>query len=202
METQINNTESLVLKEEKLINIWGHRNPRFEKKYEFSVIRVISQYGVKSNNMTESKGKIFGPGYEPYIMAFFIGLYSNKKLPLSDDSDDVKVLGHPIENWGNIERRNSRKPYPDLCKYMFMALVARTDVDWIAVDKGDIKVSSAVTALVNTMEEYANYGFFVMEEKLKEDRSFFYSNRSFLDLFLQLTEKTAKRADDNELEEL
>ena len=37
-----NNTEEQVVKGELLIDIWGRRNPRFEKKYEQSVLRVIS----------------------------------------------------------------------------------------------------------------------------------------------------------------
>lgn len=197
MEDKFNSTRNLVLKDEKLLDLWGHKNPKFEKKYEVSVIRVMSQFHTAANNQTESKGKVFGNGYEPYIIAFFIGLYENKRLPLSDDTDDLKDLGWPIENWGNVERRGLRKPYPDLRKYMFLALVAKTDIDWIAVDKGDIEVKSAVAALINTMEEYANYGFSVMEEKLQSDRNYFYSNRAFLDIFLQLT-KTEDEVNDEE----
>jgi hypothetical protein len=47
------------------------------------------------------------------------------------------------------------------------------------------------------MEEYANYGFTVLEEKLNEDKGFFFSHRSFLDIFLQLTSKE-ESCDDNE----
>ena len=42
----LNNIEELVDKDEKLIDIWGRRTPKFEKKYEQSVMRVISDYGV------------------------------------------------------------------------------------------------------------------------------------------------------------
>ena len=57
------------------------------------------------------------------------------------------------------------------------------------LDKGDIKVSSVAASLLETMEEYANYGFTVLEDKLKEDKGFFFSHRAFLDIFLQLTSK-------------
>ena len=67
--------------------------------------------------------------------------------------------------------------------------MAKTEIDWIALDKGDIKVSTVVTNLIETMEEYANYGFSVMEDKLNEDKGYFFSHRSFLDIFLQLTDK-------------
>ena len=198
----INNIEELVNKDEKLIDIWGRRNPRFEKKYEQSVLRVISDYGVGASEHTDAKGKVLGAGYEPYIMAFFIGLYSGKRLPLSDESDMVKVLGQPLQYWGNLDSKKFRKAYSNLRSYIFIALVAKTDVDWIAVDKGDFKVSTAVTKLIETMEEYANYGFSVMEEKLKNDPGYFFSNRSFLDIFLQLTEKNIDTDSEEQLEEL
>ena len=181
--------EELVKKDEKLIDLWGRRNPRFEKRYEQSVIRVISDYGVGASVNTGAKGKILGAGYEPYIMAFFIGLYANKRIPLSEDANELKGLGQPLQYWGNLDSKKFRKAYPNLRSYIFIALVAKTDIDWIALDKGVIEPGAVVTALVNTMEEYANYGFSVMEEKLNEDKGYFFSNRAFLDMFLQLTDK-------------
>ena len=101
MTEDMNNIEELVDKNEKLIDIWGRRTPKFEKKYEQTVMRVISDYGVGASENTGAKGKVLGAGYEPYIMAFFIGLYAGKKLPLSEDSDDLKVLDS-LCNFGAI----------------------------------------------------------------------------------------------------
>lgn len=201
MAETFNDIEELVKKDEKLIDKWGRRNPRFEKQYEQSVMRVISDYGIGASGNTGAKGKILGAGYEPYIMAFFIGLYANKRIPLSEDSDEVKGLGQPLQYWGNLDSKKNRKAYPNLRSYIFIALVAKANIDWIALDKGDIDPSTVVTALVKTMEEYANYGFSVMEEKLQEDKGYFFSNRAFLDLFLQLTDKSVGMTDE-EVEEL
>ena len=135
--------------------------------------------------------------------SFFIGLYANKKLPLSESSEDLKVLGQPIDKWGNLDSKKFRHAYSGLRSYMFIALVAKTDIDWIALDKGDIKVGTVVTSMIETMEEYANYGFSEMEAKLKEDPGYFFSHRSFLDMFLQLTSKqTGAYNQDEEPEEL
>ena len=203
MTDTLNNIEDNVKKDEKIIDIWGRRNPRFEKKYEQSVIRVLSDYGIGASGNTDAKGKILGAGYEPYIMAFFIGLYANKRIPLSEDLNDLKGLGQPLMYWGNLDSKKNRKAYSGLRSYIFIALVAKTDIDWIALDKGDIKVNTVVTSLVETMEEYANYGFAVMEEKLKEDAGFFFSHRAFLDMFLQLTDKhTSIDNDEVEIESL
>jgi hypothetical protein len=195
--------EELVKKDEKLIDKWGRRNPRFEKQYEQSVMRVISDYGIGASGNTGAKGKILGAGYEPYIMAFFIGLYANKRIPLSEDADDVKGLGQPLQYWGNLDSKKFRKAYPNLRSYIFIALVAKTDIDWIALDKGIIDASTVVSSLIKTMEEYANYGFSVMDEKLREDKGYFFSNRAFLDMFLQLTDKGLEEfTQDEEIEEL
>ena len=189
MADAFNDIEELVKKDEKLIDKWGRRNPRFEKQYEQSVMRVISDYGIGASGNTGAKGKILGAGYEPYIMAFFIGLYANKRIPLSEDTDEVKGLGQPLQYWGNLDSKKFRKAYPNLRSYIFIALVAKTDIDWIALDKGTIDANTVVSALLKTMEEYANYGFSLMEEKLREDKGYFFSNRAFLDIFLQLTDK-------------
>jgi len=205
----LNNIEELVDKDEKLIDIWGRRTPKFEKRYseeKNSVLRVLSDYGVGASSHTEAKGKVFGAGYEPLIIAYFIGLYSNKRLPLSDDPDEIKDrgCGQPIQYWGNLDSKKYRHAYPKLRSYIFISLIARTDIDWIAIDKGDIKVSTAISKLMETMEEYINYGLSVMAEKLNKDSSFFFSNRSFLDMFLQLTDKYSDQQDeeDDEVEDL
>ena len=195
MAETFNDIEELVKKDEKLIDKWGRRNPRFEKQYEQSVMRVISDYGIGASGNTGAKGKILGAGYEPYIMAFFIGLYANKRIPLSEDSDEVKGLGQPLQYWGNLDSKKFRKAYPNLRSYIFIALVAKTDIDWIALDKGTIDANTVVSALIKTMEEYANYGFSVMQEKLREDKGYFFSNRAFLDIFLQLTDKSQNDID-------
>ena len=201
MNDILNNIEELVDKDEKLIDIWGRRTPKFEKKYEQSVMRVISDYGVGASENTGAKGKILGAGYEPYIMAFFIGLYSNKRLPLSEESDDLKVLGQPLQYWGNLDSKKYRHAYPALRSYIFIALVAKTDIDWIALDKGDIKVNTVIAKMIETMEEYANYGFSVLENKLCEDKGYFFSHRSFLDIFLQLTTNVSAKIDSEDTPE-
>jgi hypothetical protein len=205
MNNQNNDDINISKEEERLVDVWGRRNPRFEKQYEDSVMRVLSDYGFKASEQTEAKAKIFGPAYEVYILAFFIGLYSGKRLPLSEDPDDLKVLGQPLDKWGNLSTK-AREAYPEIRRYILYALVAKTDVDWLEVDKGNIKLSQAVAKLINTMEEYANYGFSFMEDKLKQE-GYFFSPRAFLDIFLQLTDKadatkTEEDEDDSDVEQL
>ena len=51
------------------------------------------------------------------------------------------------------------------------------------------------------MEEYANYGFSVMEEKLNADKGYFFSHRSFLDIFLQLTDNKGATIENDDVPE-
>ena len=199
----IDNTIDFIDKDEKIIDVWGRRNPKFEKHYEQSVIRVLADYGIGASEHTDAKGKILGAGYEPYIMAFFIGLYANKRIPLPEDSDEVKGLGQPLDKWGNLDSKKLRKAYPKLREYIFISLVAKTKIDWIALDKGEIKVADVVTRLIKTMEEYANYGFSIMADKLESDKGYFFSKRAFLDIFMELTDKHEETDDgDDEVEPL
>ena len=133
-------------------------------------------------------------------MAFFIGLYANKRIPLPEDSDEVKGLGQPLDKWGNLDSKKFRKAYPKLREYIFISLVAKTKIDWIALDKGEIKVADVVTQLIKTMEEYANYGFSIMADKLESDKGYFFSKRAFLDIFMELTDK--HKGTDNEDDEV
>lgn len=188
-----------IKKDEPIYDIWAKRNPRFEKKFKDSVIKYTCDFMKGTNATSDARNKVLGAGYESYIMAFFIGLYSNKRKKLSEDAEDLDNFHWPIQHWGNIEQRFPRHPYPSLRLYMFIAVVARTNLDWIALEKGEMDTSLAVSALIRTMEEYANYGYMVMEEKIKEDPMYFFDNYSYLNLFKDIIEPEAHTIT-NELE--
>ncbi|MBQ0029661.1 MAG: glycoside hydrolase family 15 [Paludibacteraceae bacterium] len=182
---------------ETLYDLWGKKNPDFETRYE-NLIRQYCDYGKGYNEFTESKAKILGAGYELYIIAFFIGLYADKKKPLNQDPIKRKGLGQPIMYWGNIENRKMRKAYPQIRYYMFMALVARTDIDYIALDKGEFQIQRAVAELKKNMEEYANFGFDYIHEKLEEDSNWLSRGSSLLDTFLSFTKDMKSKEDNND----
>ena len=182
---------------EDIFDVWGRKTPSYEKHYETEVIKPLADVGIGTNSVSEAKGKILGTIYEVLIMAFFIGLYSKKKKPLGDF--DLKDCGHPLQYWGNLDSKKGRKAYPKLREYIFISLVARTpDIDWIALDKGQLTVNETVNMLMLTMEEYINYGLSVLAEKIKEDEGYFYNKNSFLDIFKDLTRP---KQDDAEVED-
>jgi hypothetical protein len=182
---------------ENLYDVWAKRNPRFEKHFEDNLFRLFTDYGVGSSDAMSSKGKIFGAGYELYIYAFFVGLYANKQKELTGET---KVLGQPIQFWGNLDSKRFRKGYPKLREYIFTALIARTDeLDLISLEKGEITDRKAVDYLIATMEEYANYGFYTIEEKMKSNPNFYFKNTGLLDMVLDLVQP---RPDNEEIEDL
>ena len=88
---------------ETLYELWAKRNPKYEQHYEFNVVRKLSDYGVGASESTSAKGKILGAGYEVYLMAFFIGLYANKSMPLTGSTTK---LGQPLQYWGNLDSKS------------------------------------------------------------------------------------------------
>ena len=169
---------------ESLYELWGKRNPEWEIRYQDPIINILSDYGKGTSGFTDVRGKIFGAGYEVFILAFFIGLYYNQTKPLNPDKSKRKHFGWAISNWGTQESRLGRTSYPRLREYMFASLIARTDIDLIALDKGEIKPSKVVDQLITKMEEYANFGFDFITEKLEDDPNFFFKDTAFLRIFL------------------
>jgi hypothetical protein len=185
---------------ENLYDVWARRNPQFETHFEEPLLRQFTEYGGGSVESMSSKGKIFGAGYELYIYAFFIGLYTGEKgkRPLAGEA---KVLGQPIQYWGNLDSKRFRRAYPKLREYIFTALIAKTEgLDLISLEKGEVTDRKAVDFLIETMEQYANYGFYSIEEKLKENPNYFYKNTGFMDMILDLVQSSKNR--DEEIEEL
>ncbi len=172
-----------------LYELWGRKTPSYEKHYETEVIKPLTDFGKGTNETSDAKGKILGAGYEVLIMAFFIGLYSNVKRPI-DEYADIKDLGQPLQFWGNVDSKKGRKAYPRLREYIFIALVANTpDIDWLELDKGKWTPNETVTLLMDTMEQYINYGLSVILDKLEADDTYFVNQDAFLNLFQELTSK-------------
>ena len=63
---------------ESLYELWGKRDPEWEKKYEDAIISVFSDYGKGITQWGEARGKIFGSCFLFFNNCFFIGLYYNQ----------------------------------------------------------------------------------------------------------------------------
>lgn len=174
---------------ESIFELWGKREPYWEKRYQDTVIGVFSDYGKGNTQYQGIRGKSFGAGYEMFIVAYFIGLYFNQVKPLVEDTGKVKKFGHAIQYWGSIEERNNRKQYPQIREFIFASLVAKTDIDWIALDKGEMTSRSVVDKLIEKMEEYANFGFDYIEDRLRENPNYYFQELGFMKTFLKFFQK-------------
>ena len=183
---------------EKLYEAWASRNPLWEIRYDENIVKNFCEYGKGATSLRDARGKIFGAGYEIIIVAFFIGLYYDQRRPLNPDRSKLKELGQRIQFWGNIDSVKGRKPYPKLREYIFAALVAKTDIDLNAVEKGEITLRKAVDMLMDTMEEYINWGLHFMEDKLIDNPNYFYTETAFLEVFLNFDVPTAEAEDEPE----
>lgn len=186
------------MEKEKLFDLWANRNPDWEIKYEETILKTFCDYGKGSTLLQDARGKIFGAGYEILIIAFFIGLYHNKRKELTPDTTKKKGVGQPIKYWGNLDSKPGRIAYPEIRKYMFAALVARTDIDLIALDKGDITPRKVVDKLMTTMEEYINWGLDYMAEKMEDNPNYYFKETAFLREFMEFIAPEEKKDESNE----
>ena len=185
---------------ESLFDAWSKKNPEWEKKYADLLMEPFTDYGRGTSQYTVSRGKIFGAGYEMFIIGFFIGLYFDKTRKLPDDRLKRKHLGHPIMFWGSQDGKAKlgRTSYKKIQDYMFAALVAKTDIDFISLEKGDTNVNDAANSLLSKMEEYANYGFHYLEDMLENDPNSLFKDSAFLKIFTSFICEENKEKDDVE----
>ena len=185
---------------ESLFDAWSKKNPEWEKKYAELLMEPFTDYGRGTSQYTVSRGKIFGAGYEMFIIGFFIGLYFDKTRKLPDDRSKRKHFGHPIMFWGSQEGKLKlgRTSYKKIQEYMFAALVAKTDIDFISLEKGEISVNDAANSLKHKMEEYANYGFHYLEDMLEDDPNSLFKESAFLKIFTSFISEDNKEEDEVE----
>ncbi len=169
---------------EQLYDLWVKRNPKWDTRFEDTIVKKFTDYSVGNSSFREDRAKIFGAGYEILIIAFFLGLYYNRKTKISDKAK-TKDLGQAIQFWGNSEK-GQRKAYPRLKEYIYVALIAKTDVDLIALDKGETTERKIVDQLIATMEEYINGGLIIMEDQLREDANYFYREGALFNMFMSI----------------
>lgn len=72
---------------------------------------------------------------------------------------------------------------------MFIALLAKTNIDLVALEKGELDEDDAVKLLIKTMESYTNGGLILIKEKLEENANYFLQPTSFLNMILETKKK-------------
>ena len=150
----------------------------YESQYKEPVVDFLCQYGGGSTGGRMAKGKIFNAGYEVFIYAFFLGLYYGERKPLSGEKLKFRM---EMSTWGRKKNETGRKSYTILQKYIFIALVAKSNIDLLGLDKGDIDVNNACDVLMTTLNEYANSGFSLMKSQIERKPDSFFENTGLLE---------------------
>lgn len=164
---------------ESLYEAWLNRmDSYYEIQYREPVIEYLCQFHGGSADGRIAKGKTFNAGYEVFIYAFFLGLYYGERKSLSGEKQKFCM---EMSSWGKKSKEIDRKSYTILQKYVFVALVAKSDIDLLALDKGEVDVKDVCDILMKTLNEYANTGLYLMKHEIEKNPVCFFENTGLLD---------------------
>lgn len=167
-----------------LFEKWKTKEPEFDIEFKELLFDRLTRKGGGSEQAKEDRGKQFANNYELYIYAFFLGLYNDEFQPIEKGVQKVSFR-YQISLWGSKANRFDRKDFTNLQENIFIALMAKTDVDLVALEKGELDEDDAVKALIKTMESYTNGGLILIKEKLEENSNYFLQPTSFLNMILE-----------------
>ncbi|MBP7508991.1 MAG: hypothetical protein KA807_14355 [Prolixibacteraceae bacterium] len=175
-----------------LFDKWKTQVPKYSEEFRKLLFDPLSKKGGGSEKSKVDLGKHFSNNYELYMYAFFLGLYEDEYIPIPETSkkDD---FGHPIQFWGSKAGRLERTDFTILQEYMFIALIAKTSLDLLALEKGEVSEKDAIKELLQTMEAYTNGGLTLIKEKLDENQNFFLQPTVFLNMILDSKIKSEKQ---------
>ena len=168
-----------------LFEKWKTKIPKYSEVHKDLFTSLSQKYGAEGEKKI-NLGKHFSTNYELYMYAFFLGLYNDEFSPIPNEQKRVD-FSHHIQHWGS-KSSYLRKDFTSLQENMFIALVAKTDIDLIALEKGEVDEEEVVKMLITTMESYTNGGLILIKEKLEENPNYFLQPTSFLNMILE-TEK-------------
>jgi len=164
-----------------LFEKWKTRVPKYSESHKDLFNSFSQKFGAEGEKKI-NLGKHFSTNYELYTYAFFLGLYNNEFAPIQEGEKKID-FSHPIQHWGS-KSTVTRKDFTNLQENFFIALFAKTDIDLVALEKGDLEEDVAVRSLIKTMESYTNGGLILIRDKLEENPNYFLQPTSFLNMIL------------------
>lgn len=167
-----------------LFDKWKEKIPKYDIIFREPLFDKLTRKGGGSEQSKEDRGKQFANNYELYMYAFFLGLYNNELAAIPEHSKKID-FSHAIQFWGSKGNRYERKDFTKIQENIFIALFAKTDIDVIELEKGNVDEYDAVKSLISTMESYTNGGLILISEKLEENPHYFQHPTSFLNMILE-----------------
>lgn len=176
---------------DNLFDKWKTKIPKYSEVHKDLFNALSQKFGAEGEKKI-NLGKHFSTNYELYMYAFFLGLYNEEFSPIPDKEKKID-FSHHIQYWGSKTTISTRNDFTNLQENIFLALVAKTNVDLIALEKGDIKEDEVIKALIYTMESYTNGGLILIKEKIDENPNYFLQAPSFLNMILDSKLGIAKK---------
>jgi hypothetical protein len=153
-----------------LLKRFGDRRPEYAKVYRDPIINRFTIVGREDEEARYESGKYFSRIYETYMYAALLGLRRDFCIPLEgmDSQEFIK-----ISSW---------QP-PEMVQYLFMALLAKSEIDLTSLEEMEEKqVEAELTKLSHLLEGYANGGFDIIQSKMKDNPLFFEGEYCFVEL--------------------
>ena len=148
--------------------------PNYSAEHE-DLFDNFAKKGGAEGSARETAGKHFSTFYEFYTYCFFLGLYNN----VEQEVNKKKNFSMKISSWGT-KKGTGREDFSKLQQNIFIALINKVDIDFIALDKGDISVDEVCKDLWHKLESITNGGAYLVKEKHDENPNYFLSEASFL----------------------
>lgn len=152
-------------------------------RYQSSKREVMDLLAKKGGNKGEFL--LFGPYYEIYMYAFFIGYNRNERLPLSDSSK--KETFRDFGLW---------KPQ-GIVDYILMLLFSDKEIikyEWDELeDLDEEKIDDVISKIITAIEEYANAGLSYLSEKISTDKNEFTDPFVFVNILNEVIDKNKEK---------
>lgn len=165
-----------------LFEKWKTKIPKYSEVHKDLFDSLSQKFGAEGEKKI-NLGKHFSTNYELYTYAFFLGLYNDEYSPIPDKEKKTD-FSHHIQHWGSKTTISARKDFTNLQENIFIAIIGKTDINLIDLEKGEIDEDKAVKLILKTMESYTNGGLILIKEKLEENPNYFLQPTSFLNLIL------------------
>lgn len=163
-------------------NEWLSYIRKRKPRYAMSRVKLIERFANKGARKSDFVQ--FGPIYQLYEYAFILGFHRKLRIPLPASSSDKSDFA-PFEKWND----------KGIVNYILMLLLSHSptieeiDLDFrIMEHENDEEVKEKFNKLINILEEYANGGFSLIQEKFDSNPYFFNDSFAFTILLREISE--------------
>lgn len=163
-------------------NEWLSYIRKRKPRYATSRVKLIERFANKGARKSDFVQ--FGPIYQLYEYAFILGFHRKLRIPLPTSSSDKSDFA-PFEKWNG----------EGIVNYILMLLLSHSPtVEEINLDfqimehENDEEVKEKFNKLINILEEYANGGFSLIQEKFDSNPYFFNDSFAFTILLKEISE--------------